>query len=152
MRAINHALTGATIAVVVGEPVIAVPLSLASHFICDAIPHYGSNKPEKVELTSTSFQISLLIDALLCFLLVVILALYRPQYWILASVCAFAAASPDLLAIRRYVRVRRGLTFTRKGYYRFAAAIQWFEKPIGSVVEVVWFVAMLILVPIIHHR
>jgi hypothetical protein len=153
MRAINHALTGATIGVLIGEPLIAVPLAFVSHYICDMIPHYGTAIAEEKELNSVQFRVLLFLDFCLCVLLVVILALYKPQFWILAAVCAFVATSPDLFSINRYRSARRGTTSKPGSYIKFAHGIQWFERPIGAVVEVAWFIAMLIiLVPILRHR
>lgn len=40
MLSISHALTGAFIAVKVGNPVLAIPLILLSHYVEDAIPHW----------------------------------------------------------------------------------------------------------------
>ena len=45
MTATNHALTGAIIGLVIGEPVLAIALAFASHFICDALPPVGSQDP-----------------------------------------------------------------------------------------------------------
>ena len=153
MRAINHALTGAVIGVLVEEPALAVPAAFISHYICDVIPHFGTNRPEKEELNSRLFRILLLLDICLCALLVLTLAVYRPHHWALAAICAFAAASPDLFSINRYRTARRGGQPYHNRYIRFANDIQWFEKPIGAVVEVVWFIAMvIILIPFFQHR
>jgi hypothetical protein len=153
MRAINHALTGAVIGAAISEPAIALPLAFFSHYVCDAIPHYGGGKPEEEELNSPVFRSLLLVDAGLCGLLVLILALYRPKHWLLMAVCAFLAASPDLFSIGRYKSAREHHKPNLNAYQRFASGIQWFERPIGAVVEVAWFIAMLIiLVIIIRHR
>ena len=151
MRAINHALTGAAIGFGVSEPAAAVPLALLSHYVLDVLPHYGGGLPEKEELNSPSFRALLLVDTCLCTLLVIILALKRPQHWMLAAICAFVAAAPDLASINRYRSARRGEKTKPNLYTRFASGIQWFERPIGGVVEVAWFIIMLvILVPIIN--
>lgn len=153
MRAINHALTGAAIGVVVGNPVIAVPAAFVSHYICDMIPHYGGGRPETEELNSSSFRFLLYLDIVLCGLVVLILATYRPQHWLLAAACAFVAASPDLFSLNRYRSARAGRPAKRNLYLDFASAIQWFERPIGAVVEITWFIAMLaILWPYIRYR
>ena len=41
MTATNHILTGATIALAVNHPAVAIPLAFVSHFAWDAIPHFG---------------------------------------------------------------------------------------------------------------
>jgi hypothetical protein len=145
MRAINHALTGAVIGLAVSEPVVAIPLAVLSHYICDVIPHYGRGLTQAQELRSDFFRNLIYIDAVLCLGLVVILGVARPVHWPLAVACAFAAAAPDFLSINRYIRVRYNRSWRPGRYSRFAAGIQWFERPIGAVVETAWFVACIVL-------
>lgn len=145
MRAINHALTGAVIGFAIGEPLLAVPVAVASHYVCDAIPHFGLNLPMAQELGGKLFRNLLYLDVVLCFGLVVILAVLQPQHWLLAAVCAFAAAAPDLLSINRYRAVLRHRPWQGNAYSRFAHNIQWFERPVGAVVEVAWFAAAIAL-------
>ena len=37
----NHVLCGAAIGAVAARPAVALPLGVASHFACDAVPHWG---------------------------------------------------------------------------------------------------------------
>lgn len=151
MTAINHALTGAIIGLVVGEPLIALPAALISHFVCDALPHFGSADSPAKRLRTNNFRNYLILEFCLCVLLVVCLAVFQPQHWFLASVCAFLATSPDLLWINKYLKLRRGKRWKRNAYEKFAGNIQWFEKPIGAVVEVAWLVAgLIILIPFLR--
>ncbi len=150
MTATNHALTGAFIGLAIGQPLIALPAALASHFICDVIPHFRANDSEDL-LMSKFFRNYLVIDASLCVLLVMILAVLQPANWLLAAGCAFVATAPDLAWINKYISTLRGKHWRPSRYSQFAKRIQWFEKPIGAVVEVVWFVAMIILIlPFLH--
>src|SRR5580698_2100335 len=105
MRAINHALTGAIIGLTIGEPLVAAPVAFVSHFVCDAIPHFGVSGWRDIK--TTWFRRLLVVDFVLCVALVVILALSRPKHWLLAAVCAFLAASPDLFSAPRMLRFRR---------------------------------------------
>ena len=148
MTATNHALTGALIGCLVGNPWVAVPAALASHFVCDAIPHFGSKGNSEDFIATRRFTAFLLSDMALCVLLVFVLAVAHPQHWLLAAVCAFAATSPDLTWLPGYIRRRRGgayKTRNRNIVLRFAAAIQWFEKPIGGVVEAAWAIGAVTL-------
>lgn len=148
MTATNHALTGAIIGLVVGQPLVAVPAAVASHFVCDAIPHFGTNLPDKILLKMRDFRNYLVADAAVCGLLVAILAYFHPEHWLLAAVCAFVAAAPDMLKINQYLKLRRGRHWQPGTFARFATKIQWFERPIGATVEVAWFAAaVLILLP-----
>lgn len=143
MIAINHAFTGAFIGLAVGSPVLALPVALVSHFICDAMPHFGMGKDF---ITTKAFRNFLLFDGLLCVALVIFLAVVRPNHWVLAAVCAFVAAAPDFLWIPLYRQRLEGVQFEFKGFYKFASGIQWFERPIGGVIEATWFLAVGFLV------
>lgn len=140
MRAINHAVTGAVIGLSITNPLIAIPTAIVSHFVLDAVPHHGNpGKP----FTSRLFALTLLLDALLCLALIVFLFFAIPLDWILPSVCAFAAASPDFMSIGRFVRAHKGGdTAPQLWITRFASKIQWCERPWGWIVEVVYFLVI----------
>jgi hypothetical protein len=145
MRAINHAMTGALIGLSIGKPVVALPAALASHFIMDVVPHHGSSKPDDEALRSKLFAPVLLTDAILCGLLVLLLAIKQPLHWQLAAICAFVAAAPDFLFVKRYIQARRGQPKPLKGFIKWTRDIQWFQRPIGAVVEIAWFTGSVIL-------
>lgn len=150
MTATNHALTGAAIGFIVGQPLLAIPLALLSHFVLDAIPHFKPRGAGESFMKGLKFQNYLIAEALICFVIVIALFVTDPPNWQLAAVCAFVAAAPDLISAKRYFRARAGKKYTPGRYVRFASGIQWFEKPIGGVVEVAWFIAMvIILVPFV---
>ncbi len=146
MTATNHALTGAAIGLVVGQPWLAIPLAFVSHFICDAIPHFKVNTKNNKHLKTKWFQNYLITEFLICVLIVALLAYYQPYNWLLAALCAFFAASPDLFSIRQYRQSRTNKKWQPTVYGKFATNIQWFERPIGAVVEVAWLVAMIIII------
>jgi hypothetical protein len=134
-----------------------VPAAVASHFICDAIPHYDG-VPAKPTLAmkqqwhkSNLFRRLLYVDALLCLALVILLAAQGPQHWLLACICAFAAAAPDFLWIPRYLKRDKKPT-ALTGFNKFAGQIQWFQRPIGVLVEVAWFAAgIIVLLPFLKY-
>lgn len=80
-------------------------------------------------------------------LIVLILAITHPAHWLLASVCAFTATTPDLLFIPRYVHaLKTGHDpWKQNWFWRFHYRIQWFQEPIGALVEVAWAAAAIIL-------
>jgi len=41
MTITNHILAGAIIGAVIKEPALALPIAFASHFVMDALPHFG---------------------------------------------------------------------------------------------------------------
>jgi membrane-bound metal-dependent hydrolase YbcI (DUF457 family) len=151
MTATNHALTGAAVGLLIGQPLVAIPVALVSHYVCDAIPHYKSAVPEKQHLKSRGFQNYLIAEAAICFLIVLGLVLIRPEHWLLAAICAFLAAAPDLISIDKFMAFRRGKKWQPSIYNKFAGGIQWFERPSGAVVEIAWFVAVVsIILPFLH--
>ena len=145
MTATNHALTGALIGLTIGNPWVAVPAAFVSHFVCDAIPHYGN---KNVPIWGKSFRLYLVFDALLCVALVGLLAFNHPVHWLLASICAFLATSPDFLWLKRFIYAgkhrRNPAKLSRIEVLLGDKGIQWFQRPIGAVVEVVWTVASVI--------
>ena len=68
MTATGHALIGTVIAAKIGNPMLAVPIAIGSHFLADALPHWdtGTNKEEK---TKRTFFIESMFDVLLGFVL-----------------------------------------------------------------------------------
>lgn len=149
MTAANHALTGTAIGLVIGQPILALPLALISHYVLDALPHFESGQGEHA-YTKKWFHNYLKAEFLVCVLIVAVLFWLQPAYWLLASVCAFVAAAPDLASIKRFVLQKDGKHYNPGRYARFASKIQWFEKPIGAVVEVFWAIAMLaVILPIV---
>lgn len=148
MTATNHAVTGALIGLIVGQPWVALPAAFLSHFVCDAIPHFDPSMPTEQWIRTKRFRNLLITDGSLCIILVLVLAVTQPMHWLLASFCAFLATSPDLFWINQFVTTRRGNVWRPNGFSRFAATIQWFTAPIGAVVEAVWFVSGLALLHI----
>jgi hypothetical protein len=148
MRAINHALTGALIGLTVTSPLVAIPLAVVSHYICDAIPHYDADLTHLTRtqwLKSRKFRFLLYADAFLCFSLVVVLTAGQHVHWWLAAICAFLAASPDFLSIPLYLRANSSKGLRLGAYNRFNLALQWFQRPIGAVVEITWFAGACVL-------
>lgn len=137
MRAVNHGLTGAAIAVVVKQPMLAVPLALISHFVCDAIPHSGTGN---LDIRDKKFLRILYADMALAVVSTLAVASVWQERWWLVIVCAFFAASPDLAwAYYRYFNPRKKLDSLSK----FHKWIQWSETLRGYYLEAVWFIVFL---------
>ena len=133
----------------VGNPWLALPMAFASHFVCDVIPHFdvpGRTAEERME-SKAFLYVHILSGAVLCGLLVLGLAITHPFHWLLAAFCAFIATSPDLLFIPRYIHVRKTGqdNVAASKFWQFHNNIQWFQRPIGALVEVAWAGGALIL-------
>lgn len=143
MTATNHALTGSLIGLIVGSPWLAIPLAFGSHFVLDAIPHFGVSD---TKLNSRLFTLYLVLDALLVLALFTCIAVLQPTSWVAAFCGAIAATSPDLMWLPDYVRAHKGKALAKHRHIvLFHKNIQWFERPIGVFVEVAWSIGLVIL-------
>lgn len=116
MLSISHAATGAFIAVKIGNPALAIPLILLSHYLEDAIPHWdagtglGSGKKTRKQAIIHG-MIDLAIAG------VIVLVFYSPQFPLAQNLAspsiknlapywgAFFALLPDFLeAPRNFLR------------------------------------------------
>lgn len=134
MTATNHVLTGAIIGLAVSNPFLAVTAAFLSHFVLDALPHYGNKN-----LTSRLFINVLLADSLVAGTFLLSLAILQPLQWQLAFICGIAAASPDLMWMPGWIRELRGQSRLKNGVIRrFHKNIQWAEKSQNYPAEFVW--------------
>lgn len=143
MMALNHAVTGAIIGLSVDEPALALPLAFVSHFALDAIPHYDPPKPDgDVALFRSKKFVyeQLVLNGALCILLVICLAVAKPQQWFVAAVCAFLATSPDLMWLPKFQVARRTgkVEQPNNPIARFHSRIQWLTNPKLIWLELVW--------------
>lgn len=101
MTATNHALSGALIGLVVTQPVLALPLAFISHFVLDAIPHFGLDDFGGHLKAKKKFHRILCVDAVLLSLVIIFLIANGASWLVFA--CLFLAGSPDLIWAYRYV-------------------------------------------------
>jgi hypothetical protein len=141
VTATNHVLTGSVIAAAIQQPLIALPLALLSHVICDALPHFG--KHPKLKQTSHNFVIYLATDCgIAAFILLAILML-KPAYWPLLIACGILAALPDVLWLPQYIRVINGKKRRLNRLTSFLSVIQNESPVFGMLFEVGWASVML---------
>lgn len=146
MIALNHALTGEAIALTVRRPMLAVLLAFLSHFIVDAIPHLGNVAFYTVG--SPIFPYILALDGLLTVASVIIVCYRAKDKARLILACAFAAILPDILWLWYYAAGRPDFWF-----FNFHKAVQWYEQPVGGIVEVCYAIgASLLIAYIISKR
>ena len=68
MTATGHALIGTVIAAKIGNPVLAVPIAIASHFLADALPHWDTGYHRESK-SKRKFFIESFLDVIVGFLL-----------------------------------------------------------------------------------
>jgi len=146
MTIINHAAVGAGIALLVKQPLLAVPLAFLSHFFLDAFPHFGivgDSTYEKIFKFKRTY-VMVLIDFLGVLVLTVLL--WGQPWYVFAS--ALAAVSPDAMWLYRYFGFERfGKKPPKPGpLTRFHQKIQWGERLWGVYLEVPITIFLLILI------
>lgn len=138
MTATNHALTGAAIALVVKEPVLVVPLAIASHFLLDSLPHFGG-----LPVTSRKFLFILAGDAGVTAGLLASMFMLQPALWLVAVVGAVCAMAPDLMWFPNFLRsVTDRPTKKPDSITKWHKKIQRYERPQNMPYEVVYFAVM----------
>jgi ABC-type dipeptide/oligopeptide/nickel transport system permease component len=142
MTATNHALTGSIIAAAVPNPVIGLPLALLSHFVLDALPHFGAHtvaNPKTKEFRAILITDSIMTAVLLLF---VAFASYRMgMNWFVVFMGGFLAWLPDVMWYKHYQSDLRGEPKQWDRLRTFHKKIQQWEVSWGWAVEIVWFVA-----------
>jgi len=98
MTATGHALVGTVIAAKVGNPALAIPIAIASHFLCDALPHWDTGYAREKE-SKRRFVATTAIDVVLGFVLsyLVIILFFPTTNLLYAFVIIIMAQLPDWL-------------------------------------------------------
>ena len=138
MTVSNHVLVGSAIALAVHQPILALPLAFGSHFVLDALPHFGWSGQGYGELfRHRLFYVGEGLDFI--GLVVLVLTINFAVWTTLAAV--ILAVSPDFeWPYRYFLFERRGLRPPSTFLTKFHQKIQWGERPWGIVVEVVFFI------------
>lgn len=126
MLGFNHTLAGCIIAVVTPAPLVPA-IALGSHFIMDAVPHFGNS--ERVKPYTRSFKILLVFDAVACTSILLGAIVLFPDKWLVLSVGALFATLPD------FMWIARGHVPMLASFFRFAEWIQWGERPYGWIYD-----------------
>lgn len=127
----NHALTGGIIGALLPLP-IAIPVAFASHFVLDALPHFGVEHGK--EGVSPKWKAVHIIDAIGT-LGLGLWALLTHNYTVFVG--GFAAISPDFVWIQRYIADRTfNMNHNMHWFTRWHDGIQRWERAWGLAVEI----------------
>jgi len=89
-----HIATGVTLGIVLGEPLLVVPVAVASHFLLDSVPHWQETMAPYRPTWKTYLRIPLDIGL---GLVIIFLALYlQPERGLSVVLGAIFASAPDL--------------------------------------------------------
>lgn len=100
MTATNHGLAGALIGAALPLP-LAMPLAFVSHFVMDAIPHFGIKGKERER--SRLFKMVVKVDTIIG--LSVNIPLIYAHRWDM-FICAWLAYSPDIPIVVHYLKYK----------------------------------------------
>lgn len=151
MTVTNHALAGALIAGLIASPAVTIPLAFVSHYVLDALPHFGiavvgddvrSRNTQTLFKWVTRVDVALLVAALVF----VPIAFQSRLHWPVVLGCMVAALSPDAIWGYRFIReLKTGKLGPKSWFSRFHNWIQWGECRLGLIVDVCWFAACTVL-------
>ena len=127
MTGYNHVATGAIIALSIKEPAIALPLAFASHFVLDALPHYGADFHQRKKYPA--FLRIVGTDLVLTPLAIVLVSLLAHSWLVFGAM--LLAICPDIVWFGKYYYDwRKNLPFQlpQDVFSRFHKRIQWAER------------------------
>lgn len=148
MTITNHILTGAIIGLVVSNPVAAIVLAFASHFVLDALPHFGyAGRKGYAEALRHKLSYGVAIaTAITTAAILVFLALHGEWFAIFTGLIA---ASPDAVGVYNWLGYEKHNkpqpTWLKLTHVKFHRAIQRCERPWGVIVEIAVFVALCLM-------
>lgn len=144
MTATNHILTGASIGLLISNPYIALPFAFISHFILDALPHFGIPGGAKIRNKSRLFRGVLAADLIIGTLIIgAIVASFAFSDWLVISTM-FLAMSPDFVWGYHFFHEEVRNTQRPKTWFsKLHSKIQWFEKPQGLIIEILFMFFMM---------
>lgn len=136
MTATGHALVGVLIAGKFNNPALVVPISFASHYICDLLPHWDSGTYWRKKS-----QIRFFLEAAVDVVVSIILSYFVFRYllgntnYTLMFLAIFAAQLPDWLSAP-YLFMHIKVPFTT-AFYKFGSRLNnKLDKPWGIVTQV----------------
>lgn len=127
MTGLNHALTGAAIGLAVQNPLLVMPIAFASHFVLDSLPHF--DHPLYTFGNKHAWKLYT-VDGIIAVSGVLATATFAPSLLLPIILGAIFAVLPDATLIHYYLKNKPNHWF-----HNFHIGIQWFEKPIGLMVE-----------------
>lgn len=143
MTATAHAIIGTVIAAKIGNPLLALPLALASHVAADMFPHWdvGTNRRKK---TKQQMRIQAAVDVIVGFILSYMLIVFFFPYTNLpyAFIMIIVAQSPDWLMAPYYFF---GVKQFKWAYVFGKATNTEMDKPWGIINQVAVLILIVIL-------
>ena len=147
MTLTNHLLTGSVLAKVLPLP-LAIPLAFVSHFVLDALPHFGFKDNRDIENWQQQKKLLITVWSL-DFIVAVLLSIWLVHSghtkWLLVGLVAY---SPDLVWVYYFVSKEKfGKLKRTKGnrFIQFHLDIQKFERIWGGGIELIYAAGMFLI-------
>jgi len=141
-----HVAVGAAIAAQIPDPMIALPLAFASHFVLDRVPHWNPHlnteirKYGKITKKSRDLIIGDVILALVLGFFIASQAQFTPSHGLVILLASFAAVLPDVME-GPYFFFNYKTNFIKK-WINFQKSIQMDTSPIpGLTTQAITIVA-----------
>ncbi len=149
MLVTNHILAGSVIGLTIQEPILAITVAFLSHFLMDALPHFGyPGKKGYPEVLKHKLSYAVGLFTLLS-TFGVISFLVSNQLWF-SLICGLVAVSPDIVGVYNYTvyekKGKHAIGLLKLFHVQFHRGIQNFERPWGIYIEILIFVILLSLV------
>ncbi len=145
MIGINHALTGALVAVSINKPAIALPAALLSHFAIDMIPHWNYKVPGGPKLRQTVIGFDMIASTGILVLLGLVLDV---NFWVFTA-GGVLGMLPDIMWLPYIISGKpapRDKNTPLHILRRFHLNIQWSETSRGLFIELAWLILMSVIV------
>ena len=150
MTATNHAAAGALIALTIKEPGLVLPLAFISHFVMDALPHFGypGNKGYGEALKHKLTYSVILLDIIGLTILIWFVA---GANW-LTYAAGITALLPDFAGLYDYFGIERKKKHGRsnsliaKLHKKYHRRLEWCERPWSLFIEVLLATLLLFLI------
>ena len=141
-----HVVVGAAIATAIPNPLISIPLALASHFVLDRVPHWNphlNTELKKFGKITTQTRTIVIMDVILSLTLgfyIASLALPNTAHAMTILFASFAAVLPDVIEVPYFFFGLK--TKFIKNWIKFQKSIQVDTTPIpGLLTQVVTILA-----------
>lgn len=142
MIGLNHALTGALVAVAVDQPIVSLPAAFLSHFVIDSLPHWNYQIPGRKKLRPIVIGVDMILSTIGIALIAVFV---DADFWLfflggLLGILPDTMWLPYILTGKPTPKNKNNLLHVIR---RFHFKIQWSESYKGAVVELAWLVMLI---------
>lgn len=146
MLELPHTLVGAAIATAIPNPLISLPLALASHFITDYVPHWNPHLHTEIVKNgrlSTLSKTIVFADAGLALILgsyIAFRVLPNTNHFLTILIACFLAVSPDVAEIPYYFFKWRPAFVTK--LVDFQRSHQWNVPPVWGILSQIVIISL----------